>query len=158
MTPAYAAPEQIRGDRVGIQTDVYALGVILFELLTGQLPFDLSNLTPAEAAIVITEHEPGKPSFIARTKKDLPVASSVSKTGWGDLDVLCLTAMHKDYERRYRSVEALIRDVDRYLAAEPLEARPDSLRYRLEKFVRRNRRGTLLLRRQPGPTAFRISC
>jgi eukaryotic-like serine/threonine-protein kinase len=144
MTPAYAAPEQIRGDRVGIQTDVYALGVILFELLTGQLPFDLSNLTPAEAAIVITEHEPGKPSSIARTKKDLPVASSVSKTGWGDLDVLCLTAMHKDYERRYRSVEALIRDVDRYLAAEPLEARPDSLRYRLEKFVRRNQRAVAL--------------
>ena len=144
MTPAYAAPEQIRGDRVGIQTDVYALGVILFELLTGQLPFDLSNLTPAEAAIIITEHEPGKPSSIARSKKDVPAASFVSKTSWGDLDVLCLTAMHKDYERRYRSVEALIRDVDRYLAAEPLEARPDSLRYRLEKFVRRNQRAVAL--------------
>lgn len=144
MTPAYAAPEQIRGDRVGIHTDVYALGVILFELLTRQLPFDLSNLTPAEASTVITEHEPGKPSSIARSRKDLPAAPSVSKTAWGDLDVLCLTAMHKDYERRYRSVEALIRDVDHYLAAEPLEARPDSLRYRFEKFVRRNQRAVAL--------------
>src|SRR5258708_25526730 len=62
MTPAYAAPEQIRGDRVGINTDVYPLGVILFELLTGQLPFDLSNLTPAEAATIISLYEPGKPS------------------------------------------------------------------------------------------------
>src|SRR3984957_10465327 len=62
MTPAYASPEQVRGDRVGISTDVYSLGVILYELLTSQLPFDLSGLTPAEAATVITEHEPGKAS------------------------------------------------------------------------------------------------
>ena len=62
---------------------------------------------------------------------------------WADLDVLCLTAMHKDTERRYRSTEALIRDVDHYLAGEPLEARPDTWRYRLGKFVRRNRRAVI---------------
>ena len=143
MTPAYASPEQIRGDRIGINTDVYSLGVILYELLTGQLPFDLSNLTPAEAATVITEHEPGRPSATVKRITKAVVNShalSVSRTAWADLDVLCLTAMHKDAQRRYRSVEALIRDIDHYLNAEPLEARPDTLRYRTAKFVRRHGR------------------
>lgn len=143
MTPAYAAPEQIRGDRVGISTDVYSLGIILFELLAGGPPFDLTNLTPAEAATIIVEHEPGRPSAAVRqTPQSLAGSNAVSlsKTAWADLDVLCLTAMHKDPQRRYRSVEALIRDIDHYLNGEPLEARPDSLRYRAAKFVRRNRR------------------
>jgi serine/threonine-protein kinase len=142
LTPAYAAPEQIRGDRVGIQTDVYSLGVILYELLSGGLPFDLSNRTPSEAATIIVEQEPAKPSVAARRMGERSGAHgpSASQTAWADLDVLCLTAMHKDLQRRYRSVEALIRDIDHYLKAEPLEARPDTVRYRLGKFVRRNRR------------------
>jgi serine/threonine-protein kinase len=143
MTPAYAAPEQIRGDRVGIHTDVYSLGVILFELLTGQLPYDLSNLTPAEAASIIAEHEPGKPSSIAKLAPSSS-ASPLNKSAWADLDVLCLTALHKDPVRRYRSAEALIRDIDHYLHAEPLEARPDTFSYRFGKFVQRNRRSVTL--------------
>ncbi len=133
MTPAYASPEQIRGDSIGVHTDVYSLGVILYELLTDRLPFDLSNLTPNEAASIIAEHEPGKPSLAAKGH-----SGEISKTEWADLDVLCLTAMHKDIHRRYRSIEALARDIDHYLKGEPLEARPDSLGYRVEKFVTRN--------------------
>jgi serine/threonine-protein kinase len=144
MTPAYAAPEQVRGDRVGIHTDVYSLGVILYELLAGKLPFDLSRLTPGEAEALIVGQDPEKPSAVAQAMAKLPGANpnlaSASKTAWADLDVLCLTAMHKDTRRRYQSVEALIRDIDHYLKAEPLEARPDTFRYRLGKFVRRNRR------------------
>lgn len=142
MTPAYAAPEQVRGDRVGIHTDVYSLGVILYELLSGRLPFNLSGLTPAEAATIIVSHEPGKPSAIVRQKavQADEIAAAVSKSAWSDLDVLCLTALHKDPQRRYRSVEAFIRDIDHYLNGEPLEARPDSASYRLRKFVKRNQR------------------
>jgi serine/threonine-protein kinase len=140
MTPAYAAPEQIRGDRVGIRTDVYALGVILYELLCGRLPFDLSTSTPAEAVSVILEHEPEKPSVVARRPGGLdPRGRSAGRTSWADLDVLCLAAMHKDPARRYATVDALIRDIDHYLAGEPLETRADAFGYRVGKFIRRKR-------------------
>ena len=144
MTPAYAAPEQVRGEQVGIQSDVYSLGVILYELLCGRLPFDLSNRTPAQAEKILAEQEPDKPSAVAAQNTASPQAAGqipfAGKTAWSDLDVLCLTAMHKDPQRRYRSVEALIRDVDHFLNAQPLEARPDTVGYRLGKFARRNRR------------------
>ena len=132
MTPAYAAPEQVRGGRVGVYTDVYSLGVILYELLAGRLPFDFSDLTPSEAGDIIAGREPVKPSAAS--------TQIAGKAAWADLDVMCLTAMHKDPERRYQSVEGLIRDIDHYLQGQPLEARPDSLRYRLGKFARRRRR------------------
>jgi serine/threonine-protein kinase len=139
MTPAYAAPEQIHGEGVGIHTDIYTLGVVLYELLTGQLPLDLTNRSPGEAEAIIVEQEPKRPSAV--TKHPTSTGSwipAVSKQAWADLDVLCLTAMRKEPERRYRTVEALIRDVDHYLNSEPLEARPDTFGYRLSKFVRRN--------------------
>ncbi len=136
LTPAYAAPEQIRGDRVGIYTDVYALGVVLYELLAGRLPFDLSGKTPAEALAIVADQEPPRPSIAAPAQ---PGAGAIGRAAWADLDVLCVTAMHKDPHRRYRTVEALIRDIDHFLDGEPLEARPDTLGYRLGKFVARNR-------------------
>jgi eukaryotic-like serine/threonine-protein kinase len=145
MTPAYASPEQIRGEQVGIQTDVYSLGVVLYELLCGQLPFDLSTRTPAQAERILNEQEPERPSSKASRPAEQPQAAEpnpteASKSEWSDLDVLCLTAMHKDPGRRYASAEALLRDVDHYLKGEPLEARPDRARYRVRKFVTRNRR------------------
>jgi eukaryotic-like serine/threonine-protein kinase len=143
LTPAYAAPEQIRREGTGVYTDVYSLGVILYELLTGVLPHDLSSGSLAETERLITDREPEKPSaasrrLLAAGKTEVEFPSS--RTAQTDLDVLCLKALHADPQRRYRSVEALIRDIDHYLNGEPLEARPDSRSYRLRKFAGRNRR------------------
>ncbi|MGZ3479420.1 MAG: tetratricopeptide repeat protein [Myxococcaceae bacterium] len=138
MTPAYAAPEQVEGGRLGVETDVYALGVLLFELLSGRLPFELAGLTPHEAARRVLEQEPPRPSQIP----DRPVQAS--RAMWADLDVLCLTAMQRVPSRRYPSVEALIRDLDHHLAGEPLDARPDSLAYRVGKLLRRNARTVMV--------------
>jgi len=138
MTPAYAAPEQVTGGRLGVETDVYALGVLLFELLSGRLPFELSGLSPHEAARRVLEQEPPRPS----QTPDRPVQAG--RAAWADLDVLCLTAMQRDPARRYPSVEALIRDLDHHLAGEPLDARPDSLAYRAGKLLKRNARTVLV--------------
>ncbi|GMV09335.1 MAG: hypothetical protein AMXMBFR55_10690 [Gemmatimonadota bacterium] len=135
MTPAYAAPEQVTGERVGVHSDVYSLGVMLYELLAGVLPFDLAQRTPASAEAVIVAGNPVRPS-----QREAPGRVAATRAEWDELDVLCLTAMHHDPARRYRSVEALLRDIDHFLAGEPLEARGDSLGYRTAKFLRRNAR------------------
>lgn len=135
MTPAYAAPEQVRGEQAGIYTDVYALGALLYELLAGRPPFDLSRQTPAEAAERIATAEPERPSVAAQRDG---AGAAVRPSAWRDLDLLTLKAMHKDPRRRYATAEAFARDIGRFLRLEPLEASPDSLRYRAAKFVRRN--------------------
>jgi tetratricopeptide (TPR) repeat protein/tRNA A-37 threonylcarbamoyl transferase component Bud32 len=144
MTLAYAAPEQMRGGQSGVYTDVYSLGVVLYEMLTERLPFDVGQRSLGEAESFILNHEPVRPSAVAHRVAeragDVARRSIVSRASWSDLDVLCLTAMHKDSQRRYRSVEALVRDVDHYLRGEPLDARPDSAHYRLTKFMTRYRR------------------
>ena len=139
MTPAYAAPEQFRGAGIGLYTDIYALGVMLYEMLAGRLPFDLSEKNPAEAAALVAAGDAPKPSVVAWLRA-LPGDRVASRSVWADLDVLCLKAMHADPERRYPSVDALIRDIDHFLDGEPLEARPDAMAYRLTKFTSRNLR------------------
>jgi eukaryotic-like serine/threonine-protein kinase len=114
MTPAYAAPEQVRGESPGVYTDVYALGVVLYELLARRLP------EGGEAPSASPERARGEAS-------------------WDELDVLCAKAMHDHPALRYRSADALARDIRRYLASEPLEARPESAGYRARKFLVRNR-------------------
>ena len=138
MTPAYAAPEQLLGDKLGVQADVYSLGVVLYELLTGRLPFDLTNLSAVEATSLLVGEAPPKPSECEPSADAGGKSPPPSRAAWEDLDVLCLTAMHRDRSRRYSSVEALIRDVDHYLKSEPLDARPDALSYRAGKFLRRH--------------------
>ncbi len=130
MTPAYAAPEQVRGEGVGVSTDIYSLGVVLYELVAERLPFDFSTRTPGEAEALIVGQDPERPSAVARP-------GFASRASWIDLDVLCQKAMHKDPARRYQTAEALGRDIGHYLKGEPLDARPDAPTYRLGKFVRR---------------------
>ncbi|MEO7965986.1 MAG: serine/threonine-protein kinase [Gemmatimonadaceae bacterium] len=143
MTPAYAAPEQLRGGDIGVHTDVYSLGIVLYELLAGRVPFEIAGRTSTGIAEMITTREAERPSTIARNSPQSAL-TIVGAIAWSDLDVLCLTAIQKDPARRYRSVEALIRDVDHFVAGQPLEARPDSLRYRATKFARRNARDVTL--------------
>jgi serine/threonine-protein kinase len=143
MTPAYASPEQIRGDPIGTGTDVYSLGVVLYQLIVGRLPFDLGGKAPAEAERIILEREVERPAAAARRMGTIgggDTVSDASKGEWADIDVLILTAMHKDVARRYPTVYALNQDVERLLSNQPLDARGDSAGYRLGKFVSRHRR------------------
>ena len=138
MTPAYAAPEQLRGQSASIQSDVYSLGVVLYQLLAGRPPFDAAGKSNSEFERMVLEREPVKPSLASASSR------SAGRAEWADLDVLCATAMHKDPVRRYRSVEALVRDLDHYFKGEPLESRPDTAAYRTAKFMRRNARSVTL--------------
>ncbi|MBV9505066.1 MAG: serine/threonine protein kinase [Acidobacteriia bacterium] len=138
LSPDYAAPEWIRDGSVGFYTDVYSLGVILYEMLTGKLPFARSH-GAATNAHALRAGGPENPSVSG--SRD----SGCDKAAWNDLDVLCLKAISQDPQSRYQSVEALIRDIDHYLKGEPLEGRPDSFSYRAGKFVTRNRNGVLAI-------------
>jgi eukaryotic-like serine/threonine-protein kinase len=146
MTPAYASPEQVRGETVTTAADVYALGVILYELLSGYRPYRLPNDTVNELSRAICEQEPIKPSAIGGCMKDTLHPSSLiphPSRLRGDLDNIVLMALRKDPARRYASVEQFSEDLRRYLDGLPVRARPDTFRYRASKFVRRNRSLTL---------------
>jgi serine/threonine-protein kinase len=153
MTPAYASPEQVRGEPVGTATDIYSLGVILYELLAGVPPYDLASASLVEVARVVCGVDPERPStrFARATgESSTTTAEAVGKARnldvrrlrkrlAGDLDVICLKAIRKEPDERYGSVEALAEDIRRHLTGQPVLARAATLGYRLRKGVRRHR-------------------
>jgi serine/threonine-protein kinase len=136
MTPDYCAPEQLTGEPLGVYTDVYALGVLLYELLTGRLPFAKGGNDPATLLRRTAEDPPPRPSSLAGNT--LPPVTS--RAEWLELDAICLRALRRQPAKRYRSVDALMRDLDAFLEGRPLEAREDTLVYRTGKFLRRHRK------------------
>lgn len=131
MTPDYASPEQVRGDPVTVASDVYSLGAVLYELLTGVRPHRIESYTPQAVERAICDIDVQRPSSAAPPK---------AKELQGDLDTILLKAMQKEPARRYASAEQLAEDLRRYLDNRPILARSDSLSYRASKFIRRNRK------------------
>jgi len=138
MTPEYASPEQVRGDQVTTSTDVYALGVLLYELLVGKRPFQLDPTNPLEIARIICQQDPEPPSVGSAANPAL-AAPDAARTLSGDLDKIVLMAMRKEPARRYVSVAALAGDVKAYLTGYPVHARTDTWKYRSAKFLRRHK-------------------
>ena len=160
LTPEYASPEQLRGMPMTTTSDVYSLGVVLYELLSGHRPFNFGSRSPEEVARLITEGEPVKPSVIitridsARQTDNAehlpltPEAISHTRDGnvdklrrrlAGDLDNILLKALRKEPERRYASVQELSADIERHLTGLPVLAREDTFVYRAGKFIQRNK-------------------
>jgi eukaryotic-like serine/threonine-protein kinase len=137
MTPDYASPEQIRGEAMTTASDVYSLGVVLYELLTGEKPYHTKSARPGEISRAITEKEPARPSTIASRDQKSEIRDR--KLLRGDLDNIILMAMRKEASRRYASVGQFSEDIRRHLEGLPVIARKDTFQYRASKFMGRNR-------------------
>jgi eukaryotic-like serine/threonine-protein kinase len=157
MTPRYASPEQVRGDPITTASDVYALGVVLYQLLAGRLPYRLDGRTPAEIVHLICEQEPEKPSTVLRRAPGIlasilgpPFGPSASVKSVDqrrppplalsrDVDTIILRALAKEPLRRYGSAAQLAEDLRRYLEGLPILARKPTWRYRVRKLLARNK-------------------
>ncbi len=162
MTPEYASPEQIRGERGTTAMDIYSLGVLLYELLSGHRPYQLKKLSAGEIEQIICEREPIRPSTATTIVEKFPSADGVDtitpddvgkarsipperlkRRLTGDLDNIVLMALRKDSQRRYASVEQFSEDIKRHLRKLPVIARPDEIIYRATQFTRRHTVGVL---------------
>ncbi|MFQ5627470.1 MAG: tetratricopeptide repeat protein, partial [bacterium] len=154
LTPAYASPEQVRDEPITTASDVYALGVLLYELLAGRKPYSFDKQTPAIIERTICEQVPARPSeMVAANGRTEPAvenwhkavqeksADKLRRRLHGDLDNIILKALQKEPQRRYESVQTLSEDLGRFLNGLPVFARSDSMYYRTSKFVRRHRVG-----------------
>ncbi len=161
LTPEYASPEQVRGERISTASDIYSLGVVLYELLTGHRPYRLAGRRPDEIARAVCEEEPERPSTVVgriesvtgrngRTEVLTPASIAATRGGEpsrlrralrGDLDNIILMALRKEPDRRYASVEQLAADICRHLEGRPVKARKDTVAYRTGKFLSRHRAG-----------------
>lgn len=147
LTPAYSSPEQIRGESITTVSDVFSLGSVLYELLTGKSPHEFYGVSHSEVARGICELEPIRPSTITLKSKtddnaaNLPQASSTfgGQELKGDLDNIIIKALRKEKEERYGSVEQFAEDIEFYLNGLPVKAHPQSFKYRASKFIKRNR-------------------
>src|SRR5688572_29394275 len=131
MTPEYASPEQVRGDSLTTASDIYALGVLLYGLLSGHRPYQLATSSPAEIATAVCEQDPQRPSVRAGGQLTRQLA--------GDLDSIVMMAMRKEPGRRYASADMMRQDIERNLTGMPVMAHRGNRRYRIEKFLRRHR-------------------
>jgi eukaryotic-like serine/threonine-protein kinase len=144
MTPEYASPEQLRGAPVGVPADVYALGVLLYRLVTGRSPYRKDTDRPHELARAICEDEPEMPSVVLkRAQATGPDPRRGGPKLAGDLDAIVMKALVKEPESRYTSVERFADDVRRYLESRPISARRATLAHRAWKFMGRNRSRSL---------------
>ena len=139
MTPEYASPEQIRGEPVTTASDVYSLGVVLYELLTGRSPYRFTSRAPRDVERAITEQEPMRPSTATGLHRNQHSELSNRKLLRGDLDNILLMALRKEPARRYQTVDQFAEDIRRHLESRPVRARKDTIGYRARKFVRRNK-------------------
>jgi serine/threonine protein kinase len=152
-TPSWCSPEQIRGENIGVGTDIYSLGVVLFRLLSGYRPYPVDNVTWENAIAVICERDPVRPSDTvadrSKTPEDLrrnadnraTTPEQLRRALAGDLDNILAYALRKEPDRRYHSVDQFSDELQRYLEGRPVRAAGDTVFYLAGKFIRRHRLG-----------------
>lgn len=139
MTPEYASPEQVKGDPITTATDVYSLGVILYELLSGERLYRFETRSHMEIYRKVVEEEPEKPSTVILKKQDVETAEKIRRELRGDMDNIVLRALRKEPQQRYPSAEALSQDIQRFLDGQPVLARKGTWSYRTAKYIKRNK-------------------